>query len=303
MSRLMMQVFGKLRPVSFDGGGTTAPLLASTSTAWSGVPFELHLTKPFEGERDSGPPPDARSLLITLEGAMEVTVFERGRQVVHCYRPGSLSYYSGDERPLMTRVKGSGKMMVVRLERAWFERLLHHGAPTRSVGHAPLEPDDILRSLATSMCSEVSQGAGTGALFADSISLALLSRALERLPAERMRVRGSFSEGQQRRLQRYIEEQLDQDLRLEELAALCGLRERHFTTLFRRAFGCSPHRYVIDRRLARGSELLSSTGYDIAEIALRLGFASSSHFATEFKRVYGVTPRRYALKRRPRAGT
>lgn len=299
----MMQALGELRPVSFDGGGTTEPLLASTFTPWSGVPFELHLTKPFEGERDSGPPPGERSLLIALDGSMDVTVCERGRLVVHSYRPGSMAYYSGDHRPLITRAKGSGKMMVVRLSQPWFERLLHYGAPSRVIGYEPLPPDDILRALAMTMCTEVSRGASTGSLFADSLSLSLLSRALESLPSAQMKVRGSLSDGQQRRLKRYIEERLDRDLKLDELAGLCGLRQRHFTTLFRRAFGCSPHRYVIDRRLARGSELLSDGGYDVAEIAMRLGFASSSHFATEFKRAYGITPRRFALKRRPTART
>jgi AraC family transcriptional regulator len=99
-------------------------------------------------------------------------------------------------------------------------------------------------------------------------------------------------------LSRYIEERLHEELRVNELAALCGVRSRQFSTLFKRTFGKSPYRYVLDRRLARGAELLRAADRDVVEISSRLGFCSSSHFATEFRRIYGVSPTRYARDHR-----
>jgi AraC family transcriptional regulator len=80
---------------------------------------------------------------------------------------------------------------------------------------------------------------------------------------------------------------------VSDLANLCGLRARHFSSLFKRAVGKTPYRYVIDRRLERGAEMLRQSGSDVDDIALRLGFASASHFIAEFRRTYKTTPRRY----------
>jgi len=83
-----------------------------------------------------------------------------------------------------------------------------------------------------------------------------------------------------------------------ELSELVGLHPRHFSTLFRRAFGVTPHRYVIDQRLAEGARLLANGGQDIADIAFRVGFSSQSHFAAAFRQAFGKTPRTYAAEKR-----
>lgn len=91
---------------------------------------------------------------------------------------------------------------------------------------------------------------------------------------------------------------MQDDLSLVALAALCGLRPRQFGALFTRAFGATPHRYVLQRRLALGARLLGSGQLEIADVAIRAGFCSQSHFTTAFRRSYGVTPARYAATRR-----
>jgi AraC family transcriptional regulator len=196
-------------------------------------------------------------------------------------------------------VVGSARALVVSLSDAWLKRLMHEGTPPPGI-HGVTSSDATACALAKAMCAEVSHGAPTGPIFAESLSTALLSYALDRVPlgSVSMQVSGALSDGQCRKLRRYIDERLMDDLRLPDLAAVCGLRPRHFTTLFRRAFGVPPHRYVLQRRLERGADFLASSAYEIAEIALRTGFSSQSHFTTAFRRAYGVTPRRYASSRR-----
>jgi AraC family transcriptional regulator len=101
-----------------------------------------------------------------------------------------------------------------------------------------------------------------------------------------------------RRIRNYVLDRLNEDLTLSELSNLVGLHPRHFSTLFRRAFGKTPHRYVIDQRLAEGARLLANGGQDIADIAFRVGFSSQSHFAAAFRQAFGQTPRKYAAERR-----
>ncbi len=300
MSRFMMQALGTIRPLSFDGGGGEAPLLTSADHGWRGVPFELHRSRPFVGERDSGPPTGQLTLIVVVEGRTQLVFREKSHEVEYTCSPGTLSVHTPQERPRLCRATGSAKLVAVRLQDAWCERLQQHGAPLRPMFLPPMAADPTLRDLALAMVREASNESPTGTLFAESLSLAFLSYALDRLPTSRMRgpVRGVLSEGHERRLRRYIEERLHESLRVEELAALCGLRPRQFATVFKRSFGTSPYRYVLDRRLARGAELLRGADCDVAEISSRLGFCSSSYFATEFRRMYGTSPSRYARERR-----
>ena len=105
-----MQALGKVRPLSFDGGVGAAPLAVSAATPWIGVPFELHATRPVEGDRDSGPPAGEQSALVVIEGSMDIVLRERGRDVRYRTSPGSLSLHAHDERPVLRRT-GSGKIM------------------------------------------------------------------------------------------------------------------------------------------------------------------------------------------------
>lgn len=298
MSRFMMQAHGAVRPLSFDGGAATPPLLVSGACAdWAGVPFELHRTRPFAHERDSGPPSGEQTLIVLVEGATELAVRENDRETIYRSGPGSMSFHTPEERPRITRVAGSGKVLAVRLTPPWRDRVRPYGASLPGF-QPPMAPDETLRLLSTALCREVANGASSGALFAESLSLSLLSYAFERLPIARLRVRGSLSDAQCRRLRRHIEERLHENLSVTELAVLCDLGPRQFSSLFRRAFGRSPYRYVLDQRVARGAQLLVSAGADLEEIALRVGFSSASHFSTVFRRAYGQAPARYAREHR-----
>jgi transcriptional regulator GlxA family with amidase domain len=67
----------------------------------------------------------------------------------------------------------------------------------------------------------------------------------------------------------------------------------HFARAFRTSVGMPPHRYLVERRVARARELLASTNMPLAEIALAAGFSDQSHFARRFREHVGTTPRAY----------
>jgi AraC family transcriptional regulator len=148
------------------------------------------------------------------------------------------------------------------------------------------------------MRDEIARGAPSGALFAESLSLALLSYASQRATEAPFEVREGLSAAQRRRLAQYIREHLHEDLSVAELGAQVGLGARRFTTLFRAAFGATPHRYVLRERLNEGARLLARGDQAITDIALQTGFCSHSHFTSTFRAAFGTTPQRYA--RRPR---
>ena len=99
--------------------------------------------------------------------------------------------------------------------------------------------------------------------------------------------------GRVRRVTEYIEQNLDKELRLTELAALVYMSPFHFARLFKCSTGAPPHQFVIRQRIARASAFLAQPELSIAEISRRVGFRTPSHFTTAFRRVSGVTPSGY----------
>jgi AraC-like DNA-binding protein len=90
-------------------------------------------------------------------------------------------------------------------------------------------------------------------------------------------------------------------LRVDEMARAAGLSRAHFSGEFRRAFGESPHAYLLTRRLERAAALLRTTDGSVAEICVSVGLRSVGSFTTSFTRAYGVPPTAYRKRFPPAA--
>jgi AraC family transcriptional regulator len=88
----------------------------------------------------------------------------------------------------------------------------------------------------------------------------------------------------------YIEEHLDHDISLAELASLAHLSVAQFARAFKAACGTAPYRYIIQRRIERAKILLRTSDQTIASIAASVGFPSQSRFSSSFAQVTGATP-------------
>jgi len=82
-----------------------------------------------------------------------------------------------------------------------------------------------------------------------------------------------------------------------ELEAVTGLSRYELTRQFRMAYGTSPYRYSLMRRLDFARNRLGG-GMPLAELALTAGFVDQAHFTRMFRSAFGVTPGRYARLRR-----
>jgi len=82
-------------------------------------------------------------------------------------------------------------------------------------------------------------------------------------------------------------------LTVADLACAAGLSRAHFSAEFRRAFGESPHAYLITRRLERAAALLRMTDRSVADICMAVGAQSVGSFTTSFTRTYGMSPTAY----------
>ena len=82
-------------------------------------------------------------------------------------------------------------------------------------------------------------------------------------------------------------------LTVADLARTAGLSPAHFSREFRKAFGESPHQYLLTRRLERAAALLRNTDRAVTEICYDVGLTSVGSFTTSFRRVHGTTPSEY----------
>ena len=87
-----------------------------------------------------------------------------------------------------------------------------------------------------------------------------------------------------------------QPLTVDDLSDAAGLSRAHFSREFRRAFGESPHAYLLTRRLERASALLRTTDRSVADICFSVGLQSVGSFTTSFTRTFGLSPTAYRVK-------
>jgi AraC-like DNA-binding protein len=90
-------------------------------------------------------------------------------------------------------------------------------------------------------------------------------------------------------------------LGVDDLASAAGLSRAHFSREFRRAFGESPHAYLLTRRLERAAALLRTTDRSVVEICFAVGLRSVGSFTSSFARAYGVPPTAYRANYPPAA--
>ena len=91
----------------------------------------------------------------------------------------------------------------------------------------------------------------------------------------------------------YMSERVGESLRVEEVAAVCGLSTFHFSRRFKAIVGKAPHGYLTHLRIERAKALLQETDLEVSTVAGKVGFATHSHFTTTFRRFMGVPPARY----------
>jgi AraC-like DNA-binding protein len=78
-----------------------------------------------------------------------------------------------------------------------------------------------------------------------------------------------------------------------DLAHEAGLSRAHFSREFRAAFGETPHRYLLTRRIERAAALLRMTDRSVTDICFLVGWDSVGSFTTTFRRRSGTAPTEY----------
>ena len=159
--------------------------------------------------------------------------------------------------------------------------------------------DPRLRALATAVDVERSAGFPSGRLFLDSVEQAL-ARALVLGYAVRdygvRTYRGGLSPARLRKIRELVQDKMEEDLSLEEMARTVGLSAAHFSEVFRNTTGQTPHQCLLWYRVQRAKEMLRSAEMRVLDVAIACGFKTQQHFARVFRQICGASPTEYRYK-------
>ncbi|MDD4970492.1 MAG: AraC family transcriptional regulator [Paludibacter sp.] len=91
----------------------------------------------------------------------------------------------------------------------------------------------------------------------------------------------------------YIETNIEEQIKLSDVAALVNMSESAFSHFFKKKTNCTFIDYITNLRIAKACQMLSETSHNIAEICYTSGFNNLSNFIRIFKKKKGMTPNEY----------
>lgn len=287
---------GRWQDCGMAADGLDRRVVVPTNPAWRGIVAVEHRRQPPEEVRDFrigaltvilhlGP---AHTLSWGLAGA------DRQDTLVP---PGSLSLLTAGARLGWCRRQPTEALVAV-LEPSFVAGLADRSARASSAEFLNLAAfdDQAIAGILRAMQSAMRDRGATSRLYGESLATALVSHLLSHYttrPATPKSPTCGLPEARLRRVLDYIETHLGEDTSLQQLAGLVHLSADHFATLFRQSVGLPPHRYVLERRIARAKQLLSAPQLSLAEIGYALGYTSQPHFITMFRKLTGMTPGAY----------
>jgi len=148
----------------------------------------------------------------------------------------------------------------------------------------------------------VQSGAALDRMYGEGLSTALAAHLLREYGAAVLRPKRQYGRLPCQKLARaveYIQDQLDADLTVFGIAHAVDMSPDHFTRLFKKSTGQTPYQYVVEARVRKAKELLTTGKLTISEAAHHVGFVDQSHLTRHFKRVFGLPPKRLLSRRRP----
>lgn len=91
----------------------------------------------------------------------------------------------------------------------------------------------------------------------------------------------------------YIHSDYANRITIQQIADSIGLNRKYFCSLFSKQVGISPSEYLINLRLNKAAELMTTYHQTPTTAALSVGYDDIYHFSKIFKKHFGVSPREY----------
>jgi AraC family transcriptional regulator len=230
-----------------------------------------------------------------------------GARQIACVDPGTIwiTPHGIDEEA--TRItKPLSDIAHIYLPQEAFSRLAEEGYGSgieRSVDYVADARDDLIRQISASLVCEMRAPTAGGKVLAETLSLALAARILQRFSSscpvrvpQASAVVFSAGDARMQRVVDYMMAHLEDPIGLADLAAVACLSSFHFARTFRSRIGEPPHRFLGGLRLERAKFLLAHTDRSIVDISLACQFSSQTNFTRAFRKFAGATPKEYRTR-------
>ena len=171
-------------------------------------------------------------------------------------------------------------------------------SPANSIQYVGGLRDEFIYQIGNAILSELTDETATGRMLVETAAL-MLAAKLTHSYSDGGFLRPSASKTHRidsvrlRRVLDYVDQHIEQEITIADLAGVAHLSVFHFARMFTAAVGLAPYRYVSRRRLERAMALLATGRLPLSEIAHRSCFSSQASFNRAFRRATGMTPGEY----------
>ena len=274
-------------------------------------PVHLHLLSSFEAQwdglnliyelepADEMPETHLRQhfILIALDD-FRATYLLDGRWKQVDYAKGEIAIIPATQSIPRTQVDREVPLLELFLEPATLVRAACESVNPDTVELIPQLQicDPLIQHMGLALMAELEVGGTESRLYAESMATALSAHLLRRYCSHAEKIKdytGGLPNYKLREAVSYINEHLDQNLTLAEIAAVVRMSPNYFACLFKQSTGLTPHQYVMQCRIEKAKQLLRHQELALVEICQEVGFTSQSHFTRVFRQHTKTTPKAY----------
>ncbi len=273
------------------------PLLSSQAQGWEHILVEQ--CQPPAGEASCAYGDEHAIYLSLAPRPVRLLQIQEGKTYTGLYGKGDISITPA-KTPFFARWDSDDHYLRIRITSRFIQRVARE-ALAMNPDRLELLPefrtrDPHLESIGMLLLAELKQENLGGRLYIDSLANVLAVHLLRQYAAAKPRLmiyEGGLPQRQLIQILDYINEHLDQDIKLADLAQLLGMSQFHLSHLFKQSIGTAPYQYLLQQRIERAKQLLKQTDQSIMDIAFLCGFNSHSHLSKQFRQLTGMTPTAY----------
>ncbi|MBW4507636.1 MAG: AraC family transcriptional regulator [Scytonematopsis contorta HA4267-MV1] len=269
-----------------------APVLSSHTVGWQGVHLEYH-RQPAHDTPDYSFPHNT----ITIGLGYKAKEFGVNGRIYKDFVPGNIGIIPANYE-IKTQAYGNAEFILLAVEPS---KMAFTAYESIDIDRLEILPqifgfDPLIYQIGLELKKELETTGVDSCIYAESMATALAVHLIKRYSAQPQAIK-EFTDGlpkyKLREVITHINECLDQNLTLAELAAVIQISPHYFATLFKQSTGLAPHQYVTKCRIEKAKQLLRCKELTILEVSQQVGFVSPSHFAKVFRKYTTTTPKIY----------